>query len=110
MRKLKFYGASDDLFEIDGTSGNEPDEIGCYDRPCVVKVSNDHAGLHVVGIYAPGDGPACWSLGIMQLDEDVPLPDWPMTWSVSGRGYSVALEIDAPDSAVVEDISAEATP
>jgi hypothetical protein len=26
QRVLKFYGASDDLFEIEGTTGDEPDE------------------------------------------------------------------------------------
>jgi len=30
-RDLTFYGASDDLFEIEGTKGDEPDEIGAYD-------------------------------------------------------------------------------
>jgi hypothetical protein len=101
VRTLKFYGASDDLFEIKGTSGAEPDEIGAYDQPRTVKVANDHGGLFVTALYAPNNTAACWMIGISQLDEDMPLPDWPMRWS--SEGYSTVLEIDAPDSAVVED-------
>ena len=35
------------------------------------------------------------------FDEDKPLPDWPMRWSVHERGYSVQLEIDAPEGVVI---------
>lgn len=104
-RTLKFYGASDDLFEVEGTIGGEPDEIGCYDETAAVKVANEHGGLFVVAHYAPKNLAACWSIGLMQLDEDVPLPNWPMKWSTGGRGYSVLLEIEVPDSAVVSAVA-----
>lgn len=94
MRTVKFYGESDDLFEIDGAKRGEPDEIS----PGAVKVANDHGGLIVVADYARGTTPgASWVLGISLIDEDVPLPGWPMRWSTHKNGYSPLLEIDVPD-------------
>lgn len=96
MRTLKFYGASDDLFEIEGGRRGEPDEI---DPSQCVKVTNDHGGLVVSAHYAPGVA-ACWAIGVSQVDEDEPLPDWPMRFRTGepASGYSVVLEIDVPDS------------
>lgn len=96
MRKLTFYGSSDDLFEIEGTAGKEPDEIGSYDKPVQVTIRADGTGVVVTGIYCDN---GCWSIGIAPIDEDVGLPDWPMRWTA--RGYSTRLEIDAPDKAKV---------
>ncbi|MCA9179356.1 MAG: hypothetical protein KDB14_33090, partial [Planctomycetales bacterium] len=96
---------SDDLFEIDGTSGDEPDEIGCWDHPEVVKVhSPSEGGLHVVACYAPKGSVGCWAIGLMQLDEDVEIPSWPMEWKIGGRGYSVELTLTVPDDAVVSKV------
>lgn len=99
MKTLAFFGASDDLFEIEGTSGKEPDEIGVYGRPVQIEVRGGGKGLVVVGLYCTN---GCWSIGIAPLDEDVPLPDWPLRWTLSG--YSTRLEIDAPDTAKVREI------
>lgn len=108
-RTLKFWGESDDLFELSGTKGDEPDEIGCFGaRNTAVLVSDGDAGLIVVAVYAPGSGkkqPGCWSIGICQTDEDKPLPEWPMTWGIGGRGYSVELTLEVPDTAIVERVS-----
>lgn len=95
-RTLKFYGVSDDLFEVEGHRKGEPDEIS--PSQCV-KVANDHGGLVVSAHYAPGNA-GCWAIGISQLDEDEPLPDWPMTFTTGkpSRGYSVVLNIEVPDS------------
>ncbi|MEM6727836.1 MAG: hypothetical protein AAF618_04990 [Pseudomonadota bacterium] len=102
-RTLKFYGASDDLFEIEGTRGEEPDEIGCFDTPVTVKVATpDNEGLLITGLYAPSNAAGTWMVGISQLDEDFELPDWPMRWRApGGRGYSVELEIEVPDTVAV---------
>lgn len=106
MRELKFYGASDDLFEIEGTSGDEPDEVGCYNRPAVAKVSSSSEGeLAVVAVYAPGNVAGCWSIGLMPVDEDVPLPSWQTAWKTGGRGYSAELTLTVPDDAVVSMMS-----
>ena len=100
-RMLRFYGASDDLFEIEGTRKGEPDEIGCWHRQAIVKVkADDDAGLYVFGTYAPGDV-ACWVIGIMNLDDGIDIPIWPMRFETSERKYSPVLVIEAPDDAVV---------
>ena len=44
--------------------------------------------------------PGCWAIGLMQLNEDVALPDWPMRWS--NNAYSIVLDIDVPEGARVE--------
>ena len=100
-RRLTFYGASDDLFEIEGTKGSEPDEVPCYDRAAVAKIESSEGQLCVVGMYAPGNTAPCWSIGIMPVDEEVEIPDWPMQWELGGRGYSAELTIAVPDDAVV---------
>jgi hypothetical protein len=99
MRNLAFYGASDDLFEIEGSGKGEPDEVGCFNSTATAQILTlDGDGLHVVAKYAPSEV-ACWMIGLMQLDEGKPLPDWPMRWKA--EGYSVRLEIDAPDDAKI---------
>jgi len=107
-RTLQFYGASDDLFEIEGTRAGEPDEIGCFERIAAVKVANDHAGLFVAALYNPPkrpDGlPGCWTIGICPLEEDVPLPDWPMRWELASNGYSTKLTLEAPDDVRVSEV------
>ena len=100
MRMLKFYGLSDDLFEIEGTRGDEPDE-----RPAgTVEVKDgDGNGLRVHCDYGV-TGNACWMVGIAPIDDGVPIPNWPMSFRLGGRGYSAELTIEAPDSAVVSEI------
>jgi len=97
-RTLKFYGASDDLFEIEGTIKDEPDEIGCYNRSAAVKVYDRLGnGLIVAGIYI---NPGVWAIGIAPMDEDQPLPGWPHAYSRD----SALLTIEAPDDAVVVEV------
>lgn len=40
-------------------------------------------------------------IGVQQLEEDEPIPDWPMSWGVTDRGYSPRLTIDVPDDVEV---------
>ncbi len=104
-RTLKFYGASDDLFEIEGTSGEEPDEIGCIDAPCIVEIKTPgNEGLMIVGLYAPGDS-ACWMMGIAPLDEDIPIPPWPVSFQLQPPGYSTLLTITVPDDSIVSQVA-----
>lgn len=99
MRTLKFYGASDDLFEIEGTVGNEPDERG----PGTVEVVDEETGegLLVTASYVLR---GCWTIGITPLDEDVNIPDWNYKISLGGRGYTTELTMDVPDSVVVKNL------
>lgn len=108
MRELTFYGSSDDLFYCDGTTGDEPDEIGCYNRPAVVKIESSEGSVCVVGMYAPSKAASCWQVGLMPVDENIPIPQWPVKFTLneisSGEGYSAKMHISVPDDAVVTDI------
>ena len=106
MRTIGFYGASDDLVEIEGYRPGEPDEIGS--DFAVLKVATDDEGLLVVVSYNPVPGAACWMIGLSQLDEDVPLPDhWIQRWETHERGYSVRLRLLVPDDAVISRVQAK---
>ena len=98
--RFEFYGSSDDNFCWH--NGTSSDEISSYRGPAICKVLDDRLldGLFVVGHYAPGEGtPGCWSVGIMQLDEDVPLPDW--KYSFESRNYTTVLVIETTGTAHV---------
>lgn len=102
MKTLNFWGSSDDLFVVScGEGGNEispPDD----DRPAVYRVQDSAekgSGMYVVGIYAPCNVSPCWSVGVCQLDEDVPLPDWELR--IDANRYTTRLEMVVPDSVVV---------
>lgn len=108
MRTLKFYGCSDDLIEIEGTTGNEPDET--TGDPGIFKVSWTNAigeaeGLYVQVQYSPENVGVCWMVGVMPLDEDIPFPDWKMDWRTYSNGYSTELELSVPDGVIVEQVA-----
>ncbi len=108
MKTLKFYGASDDLFEIEGTNKGEPDEIGIYGGAAAVSiVAPDGTGLVVGGFYDLPKWPhkgSCWTIAVSLLEEDKPLPAWPMRFETNKNGYSPQLVIDAPDGSSVKRI------
>jgi len=106
MRTLKFYGASDDLFECEGTNTGigEPDEINCYDEPCIIEIKTESEGLRIVGEYAVADN-ACWMIGVAPLDEDQRIPSWPISYKNGTNGYTAELTILTPDDAVVSKVS-----
>lgn len=92
MQKAIFYGASDDLIEVTGVKGG--DEFNAYGSKDGI-----HAKFNLGGkmrIYAIYDG--CWMFAIGQVDEDILLPDWPITITQSREvPYSTQLEIVVPD-------------
>ena len=96
-RTLKFWGASDDLFEITGSLSGEPAEI---DERDVVRVFDKQGnGLQVVANYID---PGVWAIGLAPLDEEQAMPPWPMTWRLEpSRQYSAELTLEAPDDAVM---------
>ena len=51
--------------------------------------------------YATLNLASCWMIGISQVEEDVPLPQWPMRWSTHKRLYSPLLEIDVPNGTII---------
>lgn len=98
MRKIKFYGASDDLMEISGGNPGEPDEFVIKDGEIgsVDIHHGDDAGLTVIAKYMDN---GTWMIGIHQLSEDIPIPEWPMEWT--SLDYSAVLEIMIPEDAVL---------
>jgi len=96
-KMISFYGSSDDNFGYD-VNGKGGDEIGCYNKAARFTVVSGVDSLQVYGIYAPDvvEG-SVWVVGVALADEDIPLPNWPMYYSVNQNGYSVQLNIDCPD-------------
>lgn len=92
--KITFYGASDDVIEVEGCEG--ADEFNSYERNSMWHgdlVTADAA----IRIHVFYDG--CWHVSVGQADEAIPLPDWPIKISQHrSLPYSALLEIDAPDS------------
>lgn len=40
-------------------------------------------------------------IGVAQLGEDQPIPDWPIRYLTAGNGYSPVLVIEAPEDVTV---------
>ncbi len=101
MKTLHFEGHSDDTFgEYNVT--NEDHDNCANGKPIwfLVKAGDDE--LFVVGQYCPFDATG-WMIGVAKSDEDdeAPMPDWPMRFERSSRGYSPRLVIEAPDDVKV---------
>ncbi len=54
--------------------------------------------MQVIATYTDS---GCWSIGICQIDEDVPIPQWESSFSTHEKGYSVVLTIQVPDDTVL---------
>ncbi len=98
---LRFQGYSDDTAGCywTATDGHRND------------VDNDDCAAGSTRVFHVFDGAAemavtmqyglasCWVVGIGPLNDDVPMPPWPMRWSF--ERYSAILEIDVPVGAHV---------
>lgn len=92
---ITIYGASDDLIEVEGCDG--ANEFNSHERGPVMWRGDLIApgGLEAVRVHAVFDG--CWSVAVGQVDEDVPLPEWPVAVRQHpSLPYSAAVVIDAP--------------
>lgn len=90
-----FYGASDDLIEVEGVKGG--DEFSASAGDGLVQAKFNLGGK--MRVYAIYDG--CWMFAVGQVDEEIALPDWPVrtTQKLKGKkcGYTTLMEIDVPD-------------
>jgi len=109
MKTLVFEGYSDDTFGEYGVTNDDHDNCANGD-PIVFAVHTGAnptvgEGMFVWGLYSPDGAPQAtggtWVIGIQQLNEDQPLPDWPMRWKTAESRYSPRLEIDVPDHITV---------
>lgn len=109
MKTLKFWGASDDLFEM---GGDIDGEIGCYNNGASYLLSAESGRMIVYGIYAPDSTPgASWVVGVALVEEGVDLPAWPtrfVTAPPAGypdpKSYSPLLLVDVPDDIQVTEL------
>ncbi|EOD9926509.1 hypothetical protein PAG72_23955 [Klebsiella pneumoniae] len=99
MKELKFYGASDDLFECDGAIR---EEICMYSNPGVYHLKSSEGEMLIIACYTDE---GCWAIGVGQVNEETHLPAWPASYSQHERGYSVVLTLQVPDDTelVLED-------
>ena len=97
MQTVTFYGASDDLIEIDGINGAD-EFYSDGDEKTYQGVFNVGGQLRVFALYLPH---GVWSFAVAQVDDGVPLPDWPIRIIQHPNEYSIALEIDVPDGVAV---------
>lgn len=98
--RLLCYGYSDDEVVIEKIteSGRSFTDCGCFEKPCFAKITNGKEGLFVAFNYI-----GTWAVGIAQLDEDIPIPEWGVhpTVEVEG-GYSVGLVMyEVPDDVTI---------
>lgn len=93
---IRFYGASDDLIEVEGCEG--ADEFNSYEKGPVMWRGDLVApgGTDQVRVHALYDG--CWSFALGQVMDGHPLPEWPVTVRQhTNTDYSTLVEIDAPE-------------
>lgn len=93
--KITFQGYSDDTFgwtRDDGAGDNHDDCANGIVRTYAIESGGYR--LAVTGVYGRG---CMWSVGIAPIEDDDPVPPWPMRWSFDG--YSTVLEIDFSDGA-----------
>lgn len=97
---LQFYGASDDNFCY-AVNGKSYDEIGCFEaKPfAVIKSESTGEGMIITGNYSLNQT-CTWSIGVSQLEEDAPLPDWLIQFTA--EGYTTKCHVEVPIDATVE--------
>lgn len=105
MANVTICGASDDRVEVDilGEDGRSDFEVDAFDRGRSIFIRlADGTGMRVYAEYSPTDlGGGVWVIGVAQLGEDQPIPDWPMKYRTAENGYSPELIIEVPEDAEV---------
>lgn len=98
MGTLRFYGASDDLLEVEG---DFEEEYPAHGHTFVTVHAPDGTFVEVHAEH----GNTGWFVGLGGLDEDDIWPDWGFRYlnpATHGSGYSPVLEITVPDGFRVE--------
>ena len=104
MKKLQCYGYSDDsayikVINTDGSYYCPSDD--CFDRPAFAEISNGKEGIIVSFNYV-----GTWAIGIAQIDEGVPIPEWaehPFIQMMDDGAYTVCLELEnVPDDITIK--------
>jgi hypothetical protein len=101
MSRITFYGASDDLVEVTGYIYDEFG-VGMSGVWEGALVDSHGEGLRVSIVYT---SEGTWSAGVAPLDEEVPLPLWPISFEMAETGYSTAISITVPDGTTLTEVS-----
>lgn len=107
MKTIRFYGASDDLCEVEGDAKgcneycSEAHGEGLHHFAFIVRSrrhpDDEGEGLRVNAFY---DG--TWSFAVGMLMEDAPMPNWPASVGPCPEcSYSTMLTLTVPDDAEV---------
>lgn len=105
MPKFEFSGSSDDL--VTTAVNGDWDEFSGGE---FTLTDGSGHGMAVYVEYCPGQGKRRlngWMVGVAPLDEDVPIPDWPMKFSLDSNGYAALLTIEAPDGIALKNLARE---
>lgn len=105
MRTFEFYGHGDDVFQcgpIDSQSGIEgqliEEDVYGFSVAC-----GDNLGLALIANYAGvGVNGPIWTIGIAQLDEGIPIPEWNIRLDTAKNGSSPRITMDIPEGAVIK--------
>jgi len=104
MKHLQLYGYSDDsayitIIDEDGALTHESDD--CFARTAYAEIKNDNEGIIVAFNYT-----GTWIIGIGQLDEGIPIPEWaehPQIQIMDDGSYTVCLEFyNVPDNITIK--------
>jgi hypothetical protein len=104
MKAFKFYGASDDLFEMDGPLSEEQCDCG-NGRVMAYHLKAAGGELIVAAVYAPDVFPdGTWLVGVSPATEDTPIPDWPTRFETGphATSHSATLVIECPDDVTID--------
>lgn len=112
MKRIHFYGSSDDTFGWDIPAIDPGDDYdNCANGTAIVWQirSKSEGALNVVGMYAPKGGHApCWVIGIQQTGDEAQLPLWRTEFhNHPDCRYSPQLRMDIPDDATLHCLSAK---
>ena len=101
--RLQCFGYSDDSAYIKVINGDDcrHESDYCFDRPAFAEISNGEEGIIVSFNYV-----GTWIIGIGQIDEGIPIPEWaehPTTQMMDDEAYTVCLEIEnVPDDITIK--------
>lgn len=104
MTRVRIYGASDDLVEIDG---NHPiaEEYGPGDRGLFRAVLSDTVSADTALLYVEYVDPGVWMVGLAPHDDGFPIPAaWSPTIGHDSAlcDYSAVLVLDLPATVTLE--------
>lgn len=102
--KIRIYGASNDLIEVEGCEG--ADEFNTYEKGFAMWWGDLRApNGEVMRAHAVLSNNGCWSIALGQVDEGTPFPEWPVTIRQhTSLDYSAMVEIEAPEGTVLENV------